>query len=213
MWGALPEKERAVQKYSECIRWRKYLSRAVILKILLFYRHVSAYCLPNATSRFFQCGLRTSKMCRYPPRLPQPRGKHRKMASILIVDDQSYVRELLSEELAHEGYRVASVGDTESIWRYLRDSPPDVVLLDLYLNGFEGWEVLNGIKRKDPNLPVLIVTAYDSFADDPRLSQAAGYVVKSFASFAELKEKIAGILGWEKVPQPDNKGYSANAGM
>ena len=131
------------------------------------------------------------------------------MANILIVDDQSYVRQLLSEELANEGYRVASVGDAESIWGYLRDSPPDVVLLDLYLDGFEGWEVLSDIKRKDPDLPVLIVTAYDSFTDDPRLSQAAGYVIKSFASFAELKEKIAEILGWEKVAQLDNKGYPA----
>ena len=112
----------------------------------------------------------------------------------MIVDDQRYVRELLSEELTDEGYRVSCAGDAESIWTCLKDSPPDLVLLDLYLNGFEGWEILQDIKREVPNLPVIIVTAYDSFADDPRLAQAAGYVVKSFNSFGELKQKIADVI-------------------
>ena len=116
------------------------------------------------------------------------------MANILIVDDQPYVREFLSEELAHEGYRIESVGDAQSIWRHLKDSRPDVVLLDLYLNGFEGWDVLCDIKRKEPKLPVLILTAYDSFEEDPRLSEADGYVIKSFDALDKLKQKIAGVL-------------------
>jgi DNA-binding response OmpR family regulator len=117
------------------------------------------------------------------------------MPRILIVDDQTHVRELFSEELSHEGYRVESVADAESIWRHLKDTRPDLVLLDLYLHGFEGCELLRDIKRIDPNLPVLIVTAYDNFTDDPRLAQADGYVIKSFVSLGELKKKIAHILG------------------
>ena len=116
------------------------------------------------------------------------------MKSILIVDDQPYVRELLSEMLTREGYRVASIGDIQSMWRHLRDSPPDLVLLDLYLNGSKGWDVLRDIKSIDPNLPVLIVTGYDSYVNDPRLSQAAGYIIKSISAFDELKEKIAEVL-------------------
>jgi len=126
------------------------------------------------------------------------------MANILIVDDQPYFRELLSEELIHEGYQVSSIGDAESIHGHLTDSRPDLVLLDLCLNGFEGWEVLRVIKRTDPNLPVLIVTAYDSFVDDPRVSQADGYLIKSFVALDELKQKIADVLERKTVRQPDN---------
>lgn len=115
------------------------------------------------------------------------------MANILIVDDQPCVRELLSEELMSEGYGVATAGDAESISGHLRFAQPDLVLLDLYLDGPEGVGVLRDIKREDPDLPVIIFTAYDSYRDDLRLSQADGYVIKSF-DLNELKEKIADVL-------------------
>jgi DNA-binding NtrC family response regulator len=60
------------------------------------------------------------------------------MASILIVDDRAYVREILSEELAFEGYHIASVDDAESMWGHLRHSQPDLVILDLCLQGLTG---------------------------------------------------------------------------
>lgn len=116
------------------------------------------------------------------------------MANILIVDDQPHLQELFSEELVDEGHRAVSVSDAESVKGYLKDSKPDLILLDLYLNGFEGWDVLRDIKSKYPHLPVLIVTAYDSYVDDPRLSQADGYIIKSFVALDRLKQKIAEVL-------------------
>lgn len=115
------------------------------------------------------------------------------MAKILIVDDQPCIRELLSEELLSEGYRVATAGDAESISGHLRFSRPDLIVLDLYLDGPDGIGVLRDIKREDPDLPVIIFTAYDSYMDDPRLSQADGYVIKSIC-LDELKGKIGNVL-------------------
>ncbi len=117
------------------------------------------------------------------------------MSNILIVDDQPHLQELIALEVMDEGHTVVSVCDAESAKAYLDDLKPDLVLLDLYLNGFEGWDVLRDIKRKDPHVPVLIFTAYDSYREDPRLMQADGYVVKSFVAFDELKKKIAEVLG------------------
>lgn len=116
------------------------------------------------------------------------------MAHVLIVDDQPSVRKFLSEELAHDGYSIESIGDPDSIWRHLNNWQPDVVILDLYLDGFKGWDILRDIKKKAPDLPVLILTAYDTFQEDPRLSQADGYVIKSFVDLHKLKEKIADVL-------------------
>jgi len=122
------------------------------------------------------------------------------MAKILIVDDQACVRELLSEELISDGYRVATAGDAESISGHMRFSEPDLVLLDLYLDGAEGFRILRDIKGQNPDLPVIIFTAYDSYWEDPRLSQADGYVIKSI-DLGELKGKIADILSRKPAPQ------------
>jgi DNA-binding NarL/FixJ family response regulator len=81
-----------------------------------------------------------------------------------------------------------------------------VVLLDLYLDGFKGWDILDDIKRIAPKLPVLILTAYDTFQEDPRLSQADGYVIKSFVNLDKLKEKLAGVL--ERKSGISTAGYT-----
>ena len=132
------------------------------------------------------------------------------MANILIVDDQPCIRELLSEELIFEGHGVHGVGDAESVREYLLCTRPDLILLDLYLEGgLEGFGILGDIKRQYPNLPVIIVTAYDSYSEDPRLSHADGYLIKSVCFFDELKQKIAQALSQQQTiqataePEPD----------
>jgi DNA-binding NtrC family response regulator len=112
-----------------------------------------------------------------------------KMAHILLVDDQPYIGEFLSEELADGGHQIACVRQADRVMSALEESHPDMVLLDLYLDGFEGWDLLDKIKNHDPSLPVLIVSAYDSFRNDPRLSRADGYVIKSFNT-DHLRQKI-----------------------
>ena len=116
------------------------------------------------------------------------------MAHILIVDDQPHLRELFREEILDDGYSVACAGDADSARMCLKESRPDLVLLDLYLNGFESWDLLHDIKQSDPHLPVLIVTAYDSYRHDPRASEADGYIVKDFDAFETLKQQMADLV-------------------
>ena len=117
------------------------------------------------------------------------------MKNILIIDDQPHLQELFSEELVDEGYEVTNIPDSKSVMGCLENSRPDLVLLDLYLNGFEGWDLLHDIKSEYPSLPVLIVTAYDSYRDDQRVSEADGYEVKCFSALDSLKQKITDLLG------------------
>lgn len=115
------------------------------------------------------------------------------MPKILIVDDQTCIQELVAENLLLEGYEVATAGDLGSAKVHLYRSPPDLVLLDLYLDGPEGFRLFQNIKRQYSHLPVIILTAYDSYREDARLSKADGYVVKS-TDFDELKKKIDEVL-------------------
>lgn len=115
------------------------------------------------------------------------------MAEILMVDDQTYFKELLADELAEEGHSISAIHDVENLAERLNRTPVDMVLLDLFLDAHKGWEVLDSIKAERPYLPVVILTAYNTYRDDPRLSEAAAYVVKSL-DFKELKQTIAHIL-------------------
>lgn len=110
------------------------------------------------------------------------------MANILIIDDKIH-----SEDLPMEGHHVTYVEELGDVMEELRSYRPDIVLLDLYFEGFEGWALLHRIKLKSPHLPVLIVTAYDNFIGDFRLAQADGYVIKDVFT-DKLQKKVEEVL-------------------
>ncbi|EFK10257.1 response regulator receiver domain protein [delta proteobacterium NaphS2] len=118
-------------------------------------------------------------------------------STILIVDDQPHLRELIGESLQEQGYRVVGAGNATKAREVFKQSNPDLVLLDLYLKGFQGWDLLRQFKKQDPHLPVLIVTAYDNYRDDPRLAEADGYIVKNFAALETLNGVVASLLSQE----------------
>ena len=120
------------------------------------------------------------------------------MKKVLIVDDQQCVRQLVSEELSSEGYSVATVSDAKTARESVRLFRPDLVVLDLYLDGSEGFQLFEHLKRRHPELSIIIFSAYDSYRDDPRLSQADGYVIKSIR-LDEMKQKIVDVLNEETV--------------
>jgi DNA-binding response OmpR family regulator len=117
------------------------------------------------------------------------------MANILIIDDQKWVIDLCRKGLDSEGYKVSATDNIESVRKNIFSFKPDLVLLNLYLKyGFVVWDVLRDIKMQDPDLPVLIVTAYDRYLFDIRLSEADGYVIKSHFVCDELKQKISTLI-------------------
>jgi DNA-binding response OmpR family regulator len=115
------------------------------------------------------------------------------MAYILIIDDQPFTRITIGQELMDEGHQVLYIKDTENLLDNLRDHEPDIVLLDLLLNGLEGFNILRDIKNEKPGLPVVIISAYTTFMNDPRVAQADGYIIKDISS-DHLKNKINQLL-------------------
>ena len=79
---------------------------------------------------------------------------------VLIIDDETAIRESLELLLDLEGFVVASASDGAAGMQMLEESVFDLVLLDLALPGQSGFEVLQAIRARHANLPVVMITAY-----------------------------------------------------
>jgi DNA-binding NtrC family response regulator len=93
-------------------------------------------------------------------------------ASILIVDDESEIRESLQTLLELEGYRVESAESGEDGLARISNRPFDLMLLDLALPGKNGMEVLAEIRERDPQLAVIMITAYGTVENAVNAMQA-----------------------------------------
>ncbi|PZU17638.1 MAG: sigma-54-dependent Fis family transcriptional regulator [Citromicrobium sp.] len=81
---------------------------------------------------------------------------------ILIVDDERDIRELVSGVLSDEGYACRTAGDSTSALAAVDERRPSLVLLDVWLHGspMDGLEVLDEIKKREPDLPVIIFSGH-----------------------------------------------------
>jgi two-component system nitrogen regulation response regulator NtrX len=81
---------------------------------------------------------------------------------VLVVDDEADIRELVSGVLEDEGYAVRTAADSTSALDAIDDRRPSMVLLDVWLQGsrLDGLELLQEIKRRDPTLPVLLISGH-----------------------------------------------------
>ncbi len=82
--------------------------------------------------------------------------------SILVIDDESEIRESLEQLLKMEGYQVDTAPTAEEGLHKIEEQAYDLLLLDINLPGRNGLEVLQVIKRESPQTSVIMITAYDS---------------------------------------------------
>ncbi|MBW1668672.1 MAG: response regulator [Deltaproteobacteria bacterium] len=115
------------------------------------------------------------------------------MPKILIVDDEEHIRFLYSEELTEAGYEVVTADSGYKLIERIEKEKPDLVVLDIKMVDYNGLDLLQDIRNKFYNLPVILCTAYDTFKEDMKSIAADFYVIKSF-DLTELKNKIAMAL-------------------
>lgn len=82
------------------------------------------------------------------------------MAYVLVVDDEAANRQVLQRILEREGLEVAHAPDGRAALDQLRDAPPDLLLTDLKMPGMSGIELMRASKTLDPDLEVIVMTAY-----------------------------------------------------
>ncbi|WP_325049691.1 response regulator transcription factor [Lentzea atacamensis] len=123
---------------------------------------------------------------------------------VLVVDDESTLAELMSMALRMEKWDVRTALDGQSAVRTAREFRPDVVVLDVMLPDFGGFEVLRKMRADFPVLPVLFLTAKDAVEDRIAGLTAGGddYVTKPF-SLAEVVLRLRALLRRTGVTDAD----------
>ncbi len=111
------------------------------------------------------------------------------MAKILIIDDNGIVREALENFLSGKGYEVSSSADGAAGLAVFKDLNPDLVILDRNIPNMSGSEVFAQIKKLSPEVPIIILTAYDSFSATER------YLKDGAAAFISKAEGISPVIG------------------
>jgi two-component system nitrogen regulation response regulator NtrX len=84
------------------------------------------------------------------------------MPRILVVDDEANIRESLSDILSDEGYEVETAESAEKALDIVRKTPPDLVIMDVWLPGMDGAAALKEIKSSNGDLPVVMITGHGS---------------------------------------------------
>ncbi len=125
---------------------------------------------------------------------------------IVVAEDDQFLSNAYRVKLTKEGFEVKMVVDGEELLAALKETKPDLIILDLLMPKKDGFEALREIKE-DPNLkniPVIIASNLGQTNDiDLGLKLGANdYIIKSDLSLEELVKKIKGLLA--KNPKDTN---------
>ncbi len=110
-------------------------------------------------------------------------------ASILVADDDSAIRTVLNQALSRAGYDVRSTSNAATLWRWVSQGEGDLIITDVVMPDENVFDLLPRIKKMRPDLPVIVMSAQNTFMTAIRASEkgAYEYLPKPF----DLKELIA----------------------
>lgn len=125
--------------------------------------------------------------------------------SILVVDDQMGVRRLLFEAFKEDGYNVRLAASGFEAISQVNSDPPKLILMDMKMPGMNGLEALREIKRLNPDISVIMMTAYGELeivAEAMKLG-VKEYITKPF-DINELRDLVSQVLSGEYISQKES---------
>lgn len=130
------------------------------------------------------------------------------MTRILVVEDEQGIALGLEDDLRMEGYEVEVVADGALACRRARETPFDLILLDVMLPGKDGFEVCRELRRANLSMPILMLTARTQEAEKVMGFElgADDYVTKPFST-RELRARVKALLRRAAGRQEDPECY------
>ena len=119
------------------------------------------------------------------------------MGTILIVEDYDDVRRMLKVLLEFEEFQVMEAATGSEALEAIKKQPPDVILMDLALPGFDGFETIRRIRATDgfQNTPIIVLTAYTAPSSyETALSAGSNYFMAKPIDFDELAALLKRIM-------------------
>lgn len=114
---------------------------------------------------------------------------------ILIVDDESEIREELAEYLARKGYNVVQSEDGSSAWAEFEARGADLIITDLKMPRMDGYELIRRVRSRDPKVPIIAATGQYSSGDlQLAIEAGATSTAKKPLGLRELGERIRRLL-------------------
>jgi len=127
------------------------------------------------------------------------------VGSILIADDDAAIRTVLNQALSRAGYEVRSTGNAATLWRWISQGEGDLIITDVVMPDENAFDLLPRIKKLRPDLPIIVMSAQNTFMTAIRASErgAYEYLPKPF----DLKELTA-IVG-RALSEPKDRPAAA----
>ena len=132
---------------------------------------------------------------------------------ILIVDDEKHIVGTLKGILADEGYDISVAEDGLDALSMIQSNPPDLLLLDIWLPGMDGIEVLKTVKTDYPGIEVLIMSGHGTIDTAVKATKLGAYdfIEKPF-SLDHLTQSVKNVLKLKKTqPASRRKGNSTHS--
>jgi len=122
--------------------------------------------------------------------------------TVLIVEDDPSLREMLKKKFEEKGYRVEEAENGEKAIEKAKEIVPNIILLDVILPKKDGYEVIREIRadKSVSNMPILLLTNLESSADVDKALRlgVTNYLVKSDYTLEEVVEKVREMLERKK---------------
>ena len=125
--------------------------------------------------------------------------------NILIADDDAAIRTVLNQALSRDGYEVRSTSNAATLWRWISQGDGDLVITDVVMPDENAFDLLPRIKKLRPELPVIVMSAQNTFMTAIRASErgAYEYLPKPF-DLKELTAIVGRALAEPKERVPNN---------